>query len=136
MKWTAITTLAITASCSIAGCQSGGSKTKDYRMYDTGEPKADAWVTSRHCQFLWMVSRDKSTFGEHAEFYKNGRLKQMQWTVGGQPVTVLHFHENGQLKSEERYSRNQLDFAVYYDSQGRTERTIGKRLSWVKDSGT
>ena len=82
-----------------------------------------------------MVEHDKSIYGQHAEFHKDGRLKQIQWTVHGQPVTVLHFHANGQLKSEERYLRNQLNFAVYYDSEGRTERTIGERLSWVTDSG-
>ncbi len=127
MKWTVITTLAITAICSITGCRSDRSHIKDYRLYDTGEPKAEGWETS--------VSR-KPIYGQSAEFYKDGRLKQIQWTVHGQPVTVLHFHANGQLKSEERYSRNQLDFAVYYDSQGSTERTIGKRLSRMMDSGT
>jgi len=128
MRWTVITTLAITAICSIAGCQSGTARVREYRLFDTGEPKADAWVTT--------ARGDESIYGQHAEFYTNGRLKQMQWTVHGQPVTVLHFHANGQLKSEERYSRKQLDFAVYYDSQGRTERTIGERLSWVMESGT
>ena len=128
MKWALITTLAIGAVCSLAGCYSGSSRTKDYRMYDTGEPKADAWVT--------VERRDKAVYGQYAEFYKNGRLKQMQWTVHGQPVTILQFHANGQLRSEETYSRNQLSFAVYYDSQGRTEKTIGKRLDWVKDGGS
>ena len=127
MKRTVITTLAITTICSIAGCQSGNAHIKDYRLYDTGEPKAEAWETS--------VNR-KPIYGQSAEFYKDGRLKQIQWTVHGQPVTVLHFHANGQLKSEERYSRKELNFAVYYDSQGSTERTIGKRLSRVTDSGT
>ena len=128
MKWTVITTVAIAAICSIARCHSGNSHVKDYRLYDTGELKADGWVTT--------VRHDESIYAQHAEFYKNGRLKQMQWTVHGQPVTVLNFHANGQLQSEERYRRNQLDFAVYYDSQGRTEKTLGKRLSWVADSGS
>ena len=116
MKWIVITTLAITAICSITGCQSGTAHIKDYRLYDTGEPKADAWVTS--------LSR-KRIYGQSAEFYKDGRLKQMQWTVNGHPVTVLHFHANGQLKSEEKYSMNELNFAVYYDSQGSAETKLG-----------
>ena len=124
----ASSTTIILATLVIFGCRMGQrSIVKDHRLHDNGKPKVASWTAH--------VSHADVNYGEGAEFFEDGRLKQVSWWVDGRPVTVLRFHPNGQLRAEERFSGNQMDFAAYYDDRGTLERTVGQRLGWATRAG-
>ena len=127
MKSILVTSIVVGVSCILVGCQSGFAHVNDYRLYNSGEPKSEGWVTA-------LLDEDH-VYGQDAEYYQDNRLKQIRWRVNGKPITVLRFHPNGQLKSEERFLGEGLDFAVYYDQHGTVEKTIGRRLGALAKGG-
>lgn len=63
------------------------------------------------------------------EVYPNGRLQRESWKSDTVEDVTLTFHENGRLKSEERYVGQTLRFGVYYDPEGHLIKTVGERLT-------
>ena len=81
-----------------------------------------------------LVSAESATTGRVdnlTERFPDGALSVEQWTMGGDRVR-LSFYPSAHLKSEERYSGENLTFARYYDESGTIEHSVGElpRRPW------
>ena len=63
-------------------------------------------------------------------YYESGQLQSEHWSTGGTD-TKLTFHENGRLKSEERFSGGDLLYAAYNAEDGGLERRAGDPVDWA-----
>ena len=64
------------------------------------------------------------------EYFKNGHLKRSEWSRHGNPWMVINFHENGQMKSEERFLSSEIAFGAYYSEDGTLIRNVGEKVDW------
>ena len=110
------------------GCQPGQSRIYDNRYYATGELQSEGWTYHHYNTAVWpFAPRVENLYGHSSEYYKNGRLKSLQWNETRSPLLRLEFYENGQLRLEERYLRGTVDYGAYYAADGRLEKTVGQR---------
>ena len=100
------------------GCAVDRGIVHDYGLYDTGEVQAIA-------EFEY---RGDWRSGLKNEYFKNGHLKRSEWSRHGKPLMVVNFHENGQLKSEERFKGDEIVFGAYYAVDGTLTREIGEKV--------
>jgi hypothetical protein len=113
----AILLTTVVAAC---GCvQSPRSTVHAASFYDSGKPKE---AVSTYYEGKLLQQSDRS------EYFESGRLKLEEWSGSRNPLVRLAFHENGRLKSEERFFNGQLAYGVYYSEAGEVERTVGQRL--------
>jgi hypothetical protein len=122
MRLTSITILVLVGA---TGCAREHSLIRDYRLYDTGEVQAVAAVE---------YERDWKA-GFRNEYFRNGRLKRSEWLRQGKTWIVVEFHDNGQLKSEERFWP-EIVFGAYYAEDGTLVRQVGKKLNWRVEKKT
>ena len=117
------TNIAILLTATLAGCAANRAMVLDYRLYDTGEVQETAWVESE----------GNRQSGSKNEYFKNGHLKRLESSRQGKPLMVVEFHENGQMKSEERFRRNEIAFGAYYSEDGALIQQVGEKVYWREE---
>lgn len=99
----------------LLGCRSQRHVIRECGLYDSGEPMMEA------------ESYSEGAFVHTSKYFKNGRLKLEEWSKRGQPLVRLCFYDNGQLKSEERWFNDHLEYGTYYNEEGALISASGKR---------
>ena len=100
------------------GCAGDYGKIVDYRLYDTGEVET---VVEVEVDGDWQA-------GLKNEYFKNGHLKRSEWALHGKPWMIVEFHENGQMKTEERFWGSEFVFGVYYSEDGTLIQQVGAKV--------
>ncbi len=111
----------------VSGCQSSGV-VLDRTLYETGEPRSERWfvITAGDVGSVNPTGLPVPSYS--SEFSEDGRLEMETWFLNGQPRVRLAFHDNGRLKSEERFRGEELVFGAFYDIYGELKRTVGHRF--------
>ena len=118
MRYFALASLVL-AMGFLCGCRVNQSLVMDCERYDSGELKSIAAVS---------VYEKHRNYSYKTEYFKNGRLKLEQWAAASGLLMRLEFHENGMLKSEERYLNNQIRYGATYGPEGQLEKTQGQKI--------
>ena len=123
-------TILLLVCIAVSGCFSGQSMIHDYELYESGKPKSEA--TSYY--YEGRDSQNQISHSHLTEYFENGHLKTEEWSMGineRKPLFKLTFHENGQLKSEERFFNGELVYGIYYTQEGQIEQTYGELINWI-----
>ena len=105
----------------VGGCAADRGTIRDFRRYEAGQVQSIGEVE---------YEGDRRS-GLTNEYFKNGHLKRIEWSRNGKPLLVVEFHDNGQLKSEERFWRNKIVYGAYYSVDGTLTRQVGEKIHWL-----
>lgn len=121
-------TLIVLLVCAlVSGCQSS-SVVLDRKLYETGEPRSETWVVVAAGAVGSVNPAGLPVPKYTSEVFEDERLEMETWFLNGQPRVRLAFHENGRLKSEERFRGEALVFGACYDIHGELKRTVGHQF--------